>query len=76
MHTFRAKERPTAGSNLKRKSFFVDEAELRRARKVLGVSSDAEAVRLSLKRVVEMEAFWQFMKRTAGRAGPGAFEEV
>jgi hypothetical protein len=53
-------------AQLVRKSFFVDEAALRRARKALGVSTDAEAVRLSVERMAEMEAFWQFMKRTHG----------
>ena len=48
-------------SALKRKSFFVDEQALRRARKVLGVATDAEVVRLSVARVSEMEEFWRFM---------------
>ena len=44
-------------SALKRKSFFVDEHALRRAKKVLGVTTDAEVVRLSVARVSEMEEF-------------------
>jgi hypothetical protein len=51
-------------SALKRKSFFVDEQALRRARKVLGVTTDAEVVRLSVARVSEMETFWRFMTET------------
>ncbi len=47
---------------LKRKAFFVDERVLREARTALGVESDAEAVRISVERIAEMEAFWQFMK--------------
>ena len=40
----------------KRKSFFVDERTLHRAkRSVARISSDAEAIRLSLERVAEME---------------------
>ena len=49
---------------LKRKSFFVDEQALRRAKKVLGVTTDAEVVRLSVARVSEMEEFWRFMTET------------
>lgn len=59
---------------LKRKSFFVDEATLHRARRALRVRTDAEAVRLSLERVVEMDEFWRFMKRTRGRLAPGSFD--
>jgi len=49
---------------LKRKSFFVDEQALRRARKLLGVATEAEVVRLSVARVSEMEEFWRFMTET------------
>lgn len=49
---------------LKRKSFFVDERMLGRAKRVLGVSTDSEAIRLAVERMAEMEAFWQFMKNT------------
>ena len=36
-----------ARSALKRKAFFVDEQSLQRARKALGVRTDADAVRAS-----------------------------
>jgi len=60
---------------LKRKSFFVDERALARARKVLGAASDAEAIRLSVERMAEMEEFWrQEVEQRLGRprvwAGP------
>ena len=58
---------------LKRKSFFVDTRALRRARKALGVATDAEAVRGAVERVAEMEVFWRFMARTRGRLKPGSF---
>ena len=58
---------------LKRKSFFVDERALRRAKKVLGVATDAEAVRASLEQIAEMERFWRFMKRARGTLRPGSF---
>jgi len=63
---------PTA-AGLKRKSFFVDTRALRRARKALGVATEAEAVRRAIERVAEMEAFWRFMTRTRGRLKPGSF---
>lgn len=63
---------PTA-TGLKRKSFFIDTRALRRAKKALGVATDAEAVRRSVERVAEMEAFWRFMARTGGRLKPGSF---
>jgi hypothetical protein len=61
---------------LKRKAFFVDEGALRRAKKALGVATDAEAVRLSVERVAEMERFWRLMQRTRARATPGSFDAV
>lgn len=57
-----------------RKSFFVDEKAVKRARKTLGVATDAEAVRLSLARVVEMEEFWRFMAGTRKSLKPGSIE--
>ena len=58
---------------LKRKSFFVDERAVARARKVLGAATDAEAIRLSVERMAEMEEFWRFMKRTYGTLRRGSF---
>ena len=59
-----------------RKAFFVDPRTLRRARKALGVRSDAEAVRLSLDRVAEMDAFWRFMARSRRSLDPGSLEAL
>jgi hypothetical protein len=59
-------------ARLKRKSFFVDEKKLGQARKALGVDTDAEAVRLSIEWVAEMEVFWKFMSRTRGKLKPGS----
>jgi len=59
---------------LSRKSFFVDADALRRARRVLRARTDAEAVRLSLERVTEMEAFWRFMARSRTAVRAGSFE--
>jgi len=58
---------------LKRKAFFVDEGALRRARKALGVATDAEVVRLSVGRIAEMEEFWRFMRRNRRVLPPGSF---
>jgi hypothetical protein len=57
-----------------RKSFFVDTKAVSRARKALGVGTDAEAVRLALERVVESEEFWRFMATSRGRLKPGSLE--
>lgn len=61
---------------LKRKSFFVEERTLRRAKKLLGVSTDAEAVRLSVERIAEMEKFWQEMQRSRKSLPPGSFGDI
>jgi hypothetical protein len=60
---------------LKRRAFFVDERSLRRAKKALGLSTDAEVVREAVDRVVEMEEFWNFMKETRGVLEPGSVEK-
>ncbi len=59
---------------LKRKSFFVDELALRRAKKALGAKTDAEVIRLSVERIAEMEAFWQFMNKSRRTLRPGSIE--
>jgi hypothetical protein len=64
-----------AAPNFKRKSFFVDERSIRRAKKVLGVRTDAEVIRLSVERVLEMERFWRFIDKTQGKLPPGSFDE-
>jgi hypothetical protein len=61
-------------ARLKRKSFFVDERALQRARKALGVKTDAEVVRLSVERIAEMEAFWQFMQESRRALRPGSID--
>jgi hypothetical protein len=62
------------GRTLKRTSFFVDVRALRRARRVLGATSDAEAVRMSVERVGEMERFWRFMRKSRRALKPGSIE--
>ena len=62
------------GAKLKRRSFFVDESALHRAKKALGVKSDAEAVRISVGRISEMEEFWEFMKKSRRTLKPGGLE--
>ncbi|MGE0827616.1 MAG: hypothetical protein AB7G75_35945 [Candidatus Binatia bacterium] len=62
-------------AKLKRKSFFVDDQTLRRAKQVLQVKTDAEVIRLSVERVVEMEAFWQFMEKSKQTLQAGSLEE-
>lgn len=67
-------KRSVRAAKLTRRAFFVDPKAVRRARKALGVGTDAEAVRVALKRVVEMETFWRFMARARGTVKPGSFE--
>jgi Arc/MetJ family transcription regulator len=57
-----------------RKSFFVAPRTVARARRALGVGTDAEAVRLALERVVEMDAFWRFMAATRATLPAERFE--
>ena len=64
-----------AREKLKRKSYFVDERALSRAKKALGVKSEAEVIRLSVERVAEMEEFWKFMKRTRRTLRPGSVKK-
>ncbi len=60
---------------LKRKSYFIDERALNRAKKALGVKSEAEVIRLSVERVAEMEEFWEFMKKTRRSLKPRSVEK-
>ncbi len=54
--------------------FFIDERQLRRAKKALGLSTDAEVVREAIRRLVEMDEFWKFMKETRDSLEPGSME--
>ena len=63
-----------ARAKLKRKSYFVDERALRRAKKALGVKTDAEVIRLSVECVAEMEEYWEFMKKTHRSLRSGSVE--
>jgi hypothetical protein len=60
-------------ARLTRKSFFVDARALRRAKRALGVKTDAEAVRLALEWITRNEEHWQFLKHTSGTIATGSF---
>ena len=77
MHRYRyPSEGNMAGrAKLKRKSYFVDERVLSRAKKALVVKTEAEVIRLSVERVAEMEEFWDFMKKTRRSLTPGSVEK-
>ena len=62
-------------AKLKRKSYFVDERALSRAKKALGVKTEAEVIRLSVERVAEMEEFWEFMKKSRRSLKSGSVEK-
>ena len=64
-----------ASAKLKRKSFFVDERALHRAKRVLGLKSEAEVVRLSVQTVAELEEFWNFMSKSRGVLRPGTISK-
>jgi len=61
-------------AKLKRKSFFVDEAQFRRAKRALGVRTDAEVVRLAVEGIAEMEQFWKFIKKSRSALKSGGLE--
>jgi hypothetical protein len=62
-------------AKLTRKSFFVDAADIRRAREELGVATDAEAVRSSVREIARMRTLARFMLRTAGSLPRGSFSK-
>jgi hypothetical protein len=64
----------TTPGSLKRKTFYVNDEILKKARKALGVSTASEAIRASLKQVVDMEEFWRFMKRSRKSIPRGSFQ--
>lgn len=63
-----------AGRGLKRKSYFVDENMVQRAKKLLRAETDSDAVRMSLERVVESEELWEFLEQNSGKLPPGSIE--
>jgi hypothetical protein len=63
-----------ARAKLRRKSFFVDERALNRAKKALKVKTDAEVIRVSVERIAEMEEFWEFMQKSRRTLRPGSIE--
>ena len=65
----------TSRIKLKRKSYFVDERVLNRAKRALGVKTEAEVIRLSVERVAEMEEFWEFMKKSRRSLKPASVEK-
>jgi hypothetical protein len=62
-------------TRLKRKSFFVDDRTLRQAKQALQVKTDAEVIRLSVERIVEMEAFWHLMQKSRQTLTSNSFDE-
>ena len=60
--------------NLKRRSFVIDEQAPKRAKRLLRVASDGEAIRVSLERVAEMERFWRFMEGSRAKLAAGSVE--
>lgn len=61
-------------AKLRRRSYYVDPRALKKARRLLGVATDSETVRIAVDRVAEMEAFWRFMEKSRGTLKPGSIE--
>ena len=59
---------------LKRRSYFVDTRAVRRAKRALGVATEAEAIRVSVQRIAEMEEFWRFLRKSRATLTPGSFD--
>lgn len=57
-----------------RKAFYVEPRLIKRAKRLLGLRTEAEVVRMSVERMVEMEEFWRFMDRTKGALKPESFQ--
>ena len=54
---------------------YLTRLRILRAKRLLGVETDAEVIRLSVERVVDMEEFWQFMNKTRKSIAAGSIEE-
>ena len=57
-----------------RKSYFVDVDMIKKAKRLLGVNSEAEAIRISVQRMVEMAKFWSFMDKASNSVKKGSFK--
>lgn len=68
------KNRAPVSRKLKRRSYYVDPAALTKARRLLGVVTDSEAVRIAIDRTAETEEFWRFMDKSRGTLKPGDIE--
>jgi hypothetical protein len=60
---------------LSRKSFFVKPKTLRRARRAMGVATDAEAVRMALEWAASSEEHWRLLRKSAGKLKRGSFRQ-
>jgi hypothetical protein len=58
---------------LKRRSYFVNDKAIQRAKRLLGAASDADVVRIAIDRVIEMERFREFVNKTKGSLPRGSF---
>jgi hypothetical protein len=63
-------------TRLKRRAFFVDQDELRAARRALGTDTDAETIRAALREVSRMKALARFMERSKKSLPPGSFSPI
>jgi hypothetical protein len=64
------------GTRKIRKTFYVEPRMIKRAKRLLGLRTEAEVVQRSVECIVEMEEFWQFMDKTRGAAKGGSFHQA
>jgi hypothetical protein len=60
-------------ATLKRRSYFVDDNAVQRAKRILGAATDADVVRIAIDRVIEMDKFRKFVEQTARSVPRGSF---
>ena len=56
-------------TNVKRKNYYLDEAKIRRARTILGVKTETEAIDAALDLVVFRRGILDSLKKVAGKGG-------
>lgn len=61
-------------SHMVRKSYFVDPKIMSQVAKLMGVKSEAEALRKMAHEFLQQERFWRWMKKSAGSAKKGWFK--
>jgi hypothetical protein len=56
-------------ANLKRKNYYLDEAKIRRVRRILGAKTETEAIDGALNLVVFKKEILKSLEKVAGKGG-------